>query len=149
MEGTPEEIVKWLFSQDREKIFEIKEKKRRRSLNANAYAWTLIGKLADALRISKDQCYLLMLKRYGQSEMVSVVSEIDVRGYFKYYEAVGETELQGKNFTHYRVFKGSSEYDTREMSILVDGIVSECHEVGIETMTPSELAKLKELWRVS
>lgn len=149
MEGTPEEIVKWLFSQDREKIFQIKEKKRRRSLNANAYAWTLIGKLADALRISKDQCYLLMLKRYGQSEMVSVVSEIDVRGYFKYYEAVGETELQGKNFTHYRVFKGSSEYDTREMSILVDGIVSECHEVGIETMTPSELAKLKELWRVS
>ena len=149
MEGTPEEIVKWLLSQDREKIFEIKEKKRRRSLNANAYAWTLIGKLADALRISKDQCYLLMLKRYGQSEMVSVVSEIDVRGYFKYYEAVGETELQGKNFTHYRVFKGSSEYDTREMSILVDGIVSECHEVGIETMTPSELAKLKELWRVS
>ena len=149
MEGTPEEIVKWLFSQDRGKIFEIKEKKRRRSLNANAYAWTLIGKLADALRISKDHCYLLMLKRYGQSEMVSVVSEIDVRGYFKYYEAVGETELQGKNFTHYRVFKGSSEYDTREMSILVDGIVSECHEVGIETMTPSELAKLKELWRVS
>lgn len=149
MEGTPEEIVKWLFTQDREKIFEIKEKKRRRSLNANAYAWTLIGKLADVLRISKDQCYLLMLKRYGQSEMVSVVSEIDVRGYFKYYEPVGETELQGKNFTHYRVFKGSSEYDTREMSILVDGIVSECHEVGIETMTPSELAKLKELWRVS
>ena len=149
MEGTPEEIVKWLFNQDREKIFEIKEKKRRRSLNANAYAWTLIGKLADVLRISKDQCYLLMLKRYGQSEMVSVVSEIDVRGYFKYYEPVGETELQGKNFTHYRVFKGSSEYDTREMSILVDGIVSECHEVGIETMTPSELAKLKELWRVS
>ena len=149
MEGTPEEIVKWLFSQDRAKIFEIKEKKRRRSLNANAYAWTLIGKLADVLRISKDQCYLLMLKRYGQSEMVSVVSEIDVRGYFKYYEPVGETELQGKNFTHYRVFKGSSEYDTREMSILVDGIASECHEVGIETMTPSELAKLKELWRVS
>lgn len=149
MEGTPEEIVKWLFTQDREKIFEIKEKKRRRSLNANAYAWTLIGKLADALRISKDQCYLLMLKRYGQSEMVSVVSEIDVRGYFKYYEPVGETELQGKNFTHYRVFKGSSEYDTREMTILVDGIVSECHEVGIETMTPSDLAKLKEMWRTA
>lgn len=149
MEGTAEEIVKWLFSQDREKIFEIKEKKRRRSLNANAYAWLLIGKLADVLRISKDECYILMLKRYGQSEMVSVVSEIDVRGYFKYYEAVGTTFLQEKNFTHYRVFKGSSEYDTREMSILVDGIVSECHEVGIETMTPSELEKLKSLWRAS
>lgn len=149
MEGTAEEIVKWLFSQDREKIFEIKEKKRRRSLNANAYAWLLIGKLADVLRISKDECYILMLKRYGQSEMVSVVSEIDVRGYFKYYEEVGKTFLQGKNFTHYRIFKGSSEYDTREMSILVDGIVSEAKEVGIETMTPEELEKIKSLWRAS
>lgn len=149
MEGTAEEIVKWLFSQDREKIFEIKEKKRRRSLNANAYAWLLIGKLADVLRISKDECYILMLKRYGQSEMVSVVSEIDVRGYFKYYEEVGKTFLQGKNFTHYRVFKGSSEYDTREMSILVDGIVSEAKEVGIETLTPAELEKIKSLWRAS
>lgn len=149
MEGTAEEIVKWLFSQDREKIFEIKEKKRRRSLNANAYAWLLIGKLADVLRISKDECYILMLKRYGQSEMVSVVSEIDVRGYFKYYEEVGKTFLQGKNFTHYRVFKGSSEYDTREMSILVDGIVSEAKEVGIDVITPDELEKLKSLWRAS
>lgn len=149
MEGTAEEIVKWLFSQDREKIFEIKEKKRRRSLNANAYAWLLIGKLADVLRISKDECYVLMLKRYGQSEMVSVVSEIDVRGYFKYYEEVGKTFLQGKNFTHYRVFKGSSEYDTREMSILVDGIVSEAKEVGIDVITPAELEKLKSLWRAS
>ena len=119
MEGTAEEIVKWLFSQDREKIFEIKEKKRRRSLNANAYAWLLIGKLADVLRISKDECYILMLKRYGQSEMVSVVSEIDVRGYFKYYEEVGTTFLQGKNFTHYRVFKGSSEYDTKDRKSVV------------------------------
>lgn len=149
MEGTAEEIVKWLFSQDREKIFEIKEKKRRRSLNANAYAWLLIGKLADVLRISKDECYILMLKRYGQSEMVSVVSEIDVRGYFKYYETVGKTFLQGKNFTHYRVFKGSSEYDTREMSILVDGIVSEAKEVGIDVITPAELEKIKSLWRAS
>ena len=149
MEGTAEEIVKWLFSQDREKIFEIKEKKRRRSLNANAYAWLLIGKLADVLRISKDECYILMLKRYGQSEMVSVVSEIDVRGYFKYYEEVGKTFLQGKNFTHYRVYKGSSEYDTREMSILVDGIVSEAKEVGIDVITPDELEKIKSLWRAS
>lgn len=149
MEGTAEEIVKWLFSQDREKIFEIKEKKRRRSLNANAYAWLLIGKLADVLRISKDECYILMLKRYGQSEMVSVVSEIDVRGYFKYYEEVGKTFLQGKNFTHYKVIKGSSEYNTKEMSIFVDGIVSEAKEVGIETLTPTELEKLKSLWRAS
>ena len=71
MIGKADELVTWLFNQDREKVFEIKEHRQKRSLTANAYAWTLIGKIADAMRISKDECYLLMLKRYGQSEIVS------------------------------------------------------------------------------
>ena len=147
MIGKAEELVQWLWNQDREKVFEIKEHKEKRSLTANAYAWSLIGKLADVMRISKDECYLMMLKSYGQSEMVSVISEIDVTGYFKYYEPVAETKLQGKNFTHYRVFKGSSEYDTREMPILIDGIVSEAKELDIETLPPDEVERLKVMWK--
>ena len=147
MVGRAEEIVKWLFTQDREKLFEVKEHRNKRSLNANAYAWLLIGKIADALRTSKEEVYLNMLKHYGQSEMVSVLSSIDVRGYFKYYEEVATVTLEGKQFTHYRVFKGSSEYDTREMSILIDGIVYEAKNLDIETMTPDEIAKMKEMWK--
>ena len=128
-------------------MFDIKIHREKRSLNANAYAWALIGKIADALRASKDEIYLQMLKRYGQSEMVSVVSEINVDGYFKYYEAIGHTMLQGKEFTHYRLFKGSSEFDTREMSIFIDGIVSEAKELGIETLTPDGIAQMKSLWQ--
>lgn len=146
MIGKPEELVRWLFSQDREKVFEIKEHKEKRSLNANAYAWSLIGKIADALRTSKEETYLTMLKRYGQSEMVSVVSSIDVSGYFKYYEPIATTSLQGKEFTHYRVYKGSSEYDSREMAILIDGIVSEAKEMDIETLPPNEIERIKEMW---
>lgn len=141
-----QELVNWLFTQDRDKYFEIKEYRQKRSRNANSYAWALIGKIADHLRANKDDIYLLMLKRYGQSEMVSVVSTIDVKGYFKYYEPVGHTFLQGKDFTHYRVFKGSSEFDSREMSILIDGIVSEAKEMGIETATPDELERMKATW---
>lgn len=147
MIGKAEELVQWLWNQDREKVFEIKEHKEKRSLTANAYAWSLIGKIADVMRISKDECYLMMLKSYGQSEMVSVISEIDVTGYFKYYEPVAETKLQGKNFTHYRVFKGSSEYDTREMAILIDGIVQEAKELEIDTIPPDEVERLKEMWK--
>lgn len=147
MTGKPEEIIKWLFAQDREKVFEIKEHKERRSLNANAYAWVLIGKIADLIRLSKDEVYLAMLKSYGQSEIVSVVSEIDVSGYFKYYEVFGESSLNGKDFTHYKIFKGSSEYDTKEMSILINGIVQEAKHLGIETMTPDELQRLKDNWK--
>lgn len=127
---------------------EIKKHRNKRSLNANSYAWVLINELANVLKSSKDEIYLLMLKRYGQSELVSILASIDIRGYFKYYEVAGETILNGKNFKHYRIFKGSSEYDTKEMSILIDGIVSECQSLGIETMTPQELESLKNNWNV-
>lgn len=55
-------------------------------------------------------------------------------------------DLDGKDFTHYKVFKGSSEYDTREMSIFLDGIVSEAESLGIPVLSDSELALLKEEW---
>lgn len=147
MIGKPQEIIKWLFDQDRDKVFEIKEHKEKRSLNANAYAWSLITKIADALRTSKEECYLEMLKRYGQSEIVSVLSQIDVSGYFKYYEPLATATLQGKEFTHYKIYKGSSEYNSIEMSILIDGIVSEAKELGIETIPPKEIERLKTMWR--
>lgn len=147
MIGTPNELITFLLNQEREKLFEIKEHKERRSLTANAYAWALIGKIADVLRLDKDEVYLNMLKHYGQSEIVSVLSNIDVRGYFKYYEPVATAVLQGKEFTHYKIYKGSSEYDTREMAILIDGIVAEAQALDIDTLPPNEVEHLKELWQ--
>lgn len=146
MIGKPQEIIQWLFNQDRDKLFEIKEHREKRSLTANAYAWALIGKIADVLRTSKDEVYLLMLKRYGQSEVVSVLSFIDVSGYFKYYEKIGSGTVQGKEFTHYKIYKGSSEYDSKEMAILIDGIISEAKELDLETLPPREIERLKKAW---
>ncbi len=146
MIGNAQQVIQWLFDQDKEKLFEIKQHRERRSLNANAYAWVLIGKIADVLRSSKDEIYLEMLKKYGQHETVSVLSEIDVTGYFKYFVEMGKSTLNGKWFTHYRVFKGSSEYDTREMAILIDGIISECKEIDIEVLPEHEIERLKESW---
>jgi hypothetical protein len=148
MIGKPDDIIGWLLNQDREKVFEVKQHREKRSLNANAYAWALIGKIADAMRSSKDEIYLQMLKRYGQSQVVSVLSSIDVDGYFKYYEEFGNSSLNGKDFTHYKIFKGSSEYDSREMAVLIDGIVSEAQELDIETLPPYEIERLKEMWEV-
>ena len=146
MIGTPEEIVRWLFNQDKEQQFEIKEYKQKRSLNANAYAWVLINKIANVMRLSKEEVYLNMLKHYGQSQIVSIVSEVNITGYFKYYEVIGTSILNNKKFNHIRVFKGSSEYDTKEMSIFIDGIVQEAKQLDIETLTPNQLAELKSLW---
>lgn len=88
-----------------------------------------------------------MLKRYGQSELVSVLSHVPVEYYFRYYEEAGESDLNGKSFKHYRVYKGSSEFDTREMSVLIDGIVNEAKNLGIQTETPEQIANMISLWR--
>lgn len=146
MIGRPKELIQWLLDQEPKKQFEIKEWKKRRSLNANAYAWVLITKIADALRLSKEEVYLSMLRHYGQSEIVSVLSDIDVSSYFKYYEEIGRANLQGKEFIHYRIYKGSSEFDTREMAILIDGIIQEAENLGIDTLSENEINRLKSLW---
>ena len=124
----------------------VKQHREKRSLDANAYAWVLITAIADELRASKDEIYFDMLKKYGQGELISVKTGIDISGFVKYYEIAGYGKVNGVEFTHYRVFKGSSEYDTREMSIFIDGIVSEAQGLGIDTRTPEELAEMKSLW---
>lgn len=132
---------------DKEKLsIEVKQFRQHRSLNANAYAWLLIGQIADILRAGKDEIYLKLLKRYGQSELISVLSHVPIGNYVKYYEEAGESKLNGKDFTHYRVYKGSSEFDTREMSIFIDGVVSEAKELGIQTETPNQIAEMKARW---
>lgn len=133
--------------QECEKLtIKVDQHREKRSLNANNYAWALISKIADALRASKDDIYLKMLKHYGTSEVVSVVGHIPIERYVKYCEYFGESILKGKRFVHYKVFKGSSDFDSREMSIFIDGIVSEAQELGIQTKTPAEIANLKSLW---
>lgn len=142
MIGKPKELIQWLFDQDKNKLFEIKEHKEKRSLNANALFWNLVGKIADAIRSSKDEVYLLMLKRYGQSEKVYISKDVDITGYFNYFEASGEYG----NMREYTIFKGSSEYNTEEMSILIDGVISEAKELGIETLPPWEIERMVQRW---
>ncbi len=137
----------WDDLHDVEKLsIKIDKHREKRSLNANNYAWKLISEIANVCRTSKEEVYLEMLKRYGQSEIVSVLAHIPIKEYVKYCEEAGESKLNGKLFKHYKVFKGSSEFDTREMSIFIDGIVSDAKELEIQTMTPNEIARLKSLW---
>jgi len=141
--GNAEQIIHWLFNQDKTKLFEINENTKHRTLTQNAYAWSLITQLGNKLNLSKDEIYLDMLKHYGQSTIISIKSDIDIKGFFKYYEKLGESEVKGKLFSHYKVFKGSSEYTTLEMKIFIDGIIQECESVGIPTLTEEQIKQLK------
>lgn len=144
MIGNAEAIIQYLFQQDRDKLFEVRDYAKKRSLTANAYFWVLINEIANVTKLSKDEIHLQMLKEYGQNEVFSIRSDIDVSRYLKYYEEIGKGKVNGKEFTHYRVFKGSSEMDSREMAILIDGVVQEAEQLGIPTLTPAEIARLKQ-----
>ena len=141
MIGTPEEISKYLWTLDKDKKYELKDYHQKRSLNANAYCWKLITERADVLRLSKEEVYLQMLKDYGQSNIVTMISSASPAGYVKYYEKIGTGIVNDKEFTHYKIYKGSSEFDTKEMSIFIDGIVQECTNLGIPTLTPDEIKR--------
>jgi len=126
--------------------YEIERKRKKRSTDANAFCWKLCTEIANVLRADKDSIYVDMLKKYGQSDVVSVLSSVDVKGYFKYYDEFGKGTVNGKEFTHYKVYKGSSEYDTREMSILIDGIIDEAKALDIEVISEREKSLLLEEW---
>lgn len=143
MIGNPEEISKYLWQLDKEKLYEIKEYKEKRSLSQNAYCWKLITEIANKISKSKEEVYLEMLKSYGQSEVISMLSTIEPKGFFKYYEEIGTGIVNNKEFTHYKIFKGSSEYDSKEMSIFVDGVIQECTQLGIPTLTDEEIKSMR------
>ncbi len=133
---------------------EISKQKKKRSLDANSYAWVLITKIADVLRTSKEELYIEMLKRYGQREkqLISIIDNEEAiamiyRATNNHCTVVGEGTVNGKQFKHLAILIGSSQYDTRQMAILIDGIVSECKEMGIETLPPDEIKALKESWK--
>ncbi len=148
MIGTKKEILhKLINSDDEQKVYEIKEYKQKRSLNANNLLWLLVNKLAIAIKSTADEVYISMLKRYSECQLVSVKSEINVNGFFKYYEEAGKSILKGQSYTHYKIYLGSSEMNTKQMSRLIDGVIDECKALDIETMPEEHIKRLKEEWR--
>lgn len=141
-------ILNDLFNLDKDIVYDVKVSKHRekRSLNANSYAWKLITQIADEMRLSKEQVYLEMLETYGQSQMLPFKPGDTPKGWFKYYKFITRSKLNGKDAEWYKVIKGSSDYDSKEMSIFIDGIVQEAEQLGIPTIY-EEVEKVKESWK--
>lgn len=143
-----DDVIPKLLKLDRDTLYDIKITKHRnkRSLDANAYYWLILGQIADAMKIDKEQLHKDYLRHYGVTTQAMLPTK-DVKGLFKYYDLDGIREANGNKFYIYKVYTPSSEMNTKEMSKLIDGIVQEAKAIGIETMTPSELQILKEEWK--
>lgn len=131
--------------------------REKRSKDSNAYFYVLVDKLADALRVSKPYVHNLMLRKYGQiqciddrpvwvilpetEEVIARVEEEDTL-HLRPTNDVKEGK-DGRMYRTYLLLKGSHELDTRSFSILLDGIIDECKQVGVETLPPDEIERLK------
>lgn len=143
---------------DNEYTLTIDKKKQARSIRANNYSWMLTDKLSEKLliqgvKLSKDEMHAEMIYRYGQplldnngvSVILSTCQDVKITDFYDYAEYIGESELNGKVFKHYRIFVGSHLYSSDEMAKFIAGIVLECKEQGIETETEEEIAKMISL----
>lgn len=126
--------------------------KAKRSLSANAYAWVLIDKLSEALHKSSVEVYREAVKDIGGvSEYVCIRSEASPT-MKKIWESKGigwmVEELDSKidGCVNLKLTYGSSEYNTKQMSLLIDHLIQDCQSVGIETATPEQLKILLAQW---
>jgi hypothetical protein len=131
---------------------EAKKWRKKRSLDANGYLWVLLTEIANVISSSKEEVYEEMLQKYGylyQDEdgeyiTITLKSSVDVAkvdGHWKFYKSNGK-------FNAYLMIKGTSEYDTKEMAHFLDMVIKEAKDLGIQTETPDEIAKMKALWGV-
>lgn len=132
---------------------ELKRHCKVRSLDANAYCWVLMHKLAEVLNISPAEVYRNAIRDIGGNAEITPIRNDAVDTWINNWNKHGigwfcEILNNGKlaNYTNVINYYGSSVYDSRQMSQLIDVIITECKAQNIETMTPPELGRLKEGW---
>ena len=142
--GTIAAINQFLFKFNKNIVYDITIDKHRdkRSLNANNYAWKLMTEIGNQLRMSKEEVYMQMLKDYGQREYVCLLANVNPNRISKYYEEQGIFKQNGNTFKSYMFYVGTSQYNSKEMSIFIDGLVQEAKNLGIETLEDKELNEM-------
>lgn len=151
MIGKPEELVRWLFNQDKEKVFEVKEHKLKRSLNANAYCWVLMNKIADTIKSTKEEVYREYIKNKGIFRLITM-NKGATNTFIKVWQEKGlgwicdTSESKYEGMVDVVAYYGTSSYNTKQMANFIDYVVDEAKNLGIETLPPDEIERLKSLW---
>lgn len=137
----------------RDKLLNLTAKihREKRSLDANAYAWVLMQKIAEAIHTDKWSVYLMMLERYSPvfTHIIVRPEAVErVKGEWRTVKVLGPIQVNGSSGIQLQCYFGSSTFDSKEMSSFIDGIVSECKEMGIETLPPDEIERMRREWGI-
>lgn len=132
----------------RDKLLNLTAKihREKRSLDANAYAWVLMQKIAEAIHTDKWSVYLMMLERYSPvfTHIIVRPEAVErVKGEWRTVKVLGPIQVNGSSGIQLQCYFGSSTFDSKEMASFIDGIVSECKEMGIETLPPDEIERMR------
>lgn len=122
--------------------------RERRSIDANGLLWLCLGRIAEALRTDKWEVYLQMLKRYGQYTYICVKPKMveSVKAQWRECEVVGNVDINGQEAVQMLCYFGSSTYNTKEFSVLLDGVISEMNEMGLETPASEDMRRALDQW---
>lgn len=140
------------LKKDKKYRVEIKRHREKRSLDANAYCWVLCRKIAEKLGTTDREIYKAAIRDYGlttirpeKSELVEdLVRMWDGMGIGNGHDILGESKIDG--YVNVRYYYGSSQYDSLRMARLIDGLVQDAKEQGIEYLPPDELERMKAAW---
>lgn len=152
MQGNRKQIIEWLLNQNDDVIYDISEHKEKRSLNANSYCWTLIGKIAGVVGNTKEEVYREYIRNKGIYRIVTMNKEA-VPTFIKIWSERGlgwlcetsETKIAG--LVDVVAYYGTSSYNTKQMANFIDYVVQEAKQLNIETLTPDKIEELKALWQ--
>lgn len=139
-------MISFINETDKEKklSIEVKPFRKQRSLDANALLWACLGQMAEALRTDKWDVYLMMLKRYGQFTYMTVKTKAlpKLKQVWREIEILSEGEIYSDVICYF----GSSTYDTKEFSVLLDGVISEMKDMGLHIPLPEEIERSLAVW---
>lgn len=127
-------------------LVEIKLKKARRSLTANSAMWAMLRDMAAVLKTTDQELYLLALQKYGVSDYIACTPEAVPRVSRLYRLVIdrGPCYVNGNRLTCLQVFPGSSTYDTKQFSVLLDGVIQDAKEQGVNFVSEADKALLLE-----
>lgn len=127
---------------------EISKHRDKRSLDANAALWKMLSLMAESLHTTKDELYIEMLDRYGVFTHIVVKPEAKdrVKEEWKTVRELGEVKINGKTGIQLQCYFGSSTYDSLEFSKLLDGVIQEAKELGIDFISREDQSRMISEW---
>ena len=144
-----EEIQKLEDTKGKKLVIDAQILRQKRSLNANAYFWQLVDKMAKRIGTTKEALYRLEISRYGVFTDMEVIKDAlpTLERYFRVVERFNDGYEEESSMIRVRCYYGSSKFNSSEMAALIDGTVRDAKDLGVDVLTEDEIKAMLAAWK--